>query len=193
MRYRLPAMNGVIGAELLLVLSVFVLGGLLCYLRYERHVALARLQQDYAQTVRHYLGVEDDKALLRHYYPDFVAFGRQLGTAARPRLDWIELLEQAAADIGLPALRYEIDRAVPWPGLEQGGLYRSEMRLHLGLSHEGHFLRLLERLGGHPRALSSVSECRLQAAGDVLSLQRSRTNIHASCTLHWATLATTGG
>lgn len=80
---------------------------------------------------------------------------------ADARLAWLDALTLAQRESGIAPFDYELAprSAIPRPGTPAVKLSGSEMRVRMGLLHEGELLRFLERLKSHARGRYHVSEC----------------------------------
>lgn len=140
-----------------------------------------------------YQRVDEEKKTLELYLPRYRAL-KAAGVIGRERrLSWVEALRAAARRIGLPALRYEIatqKRYTPDYPLTTGDyqLYESDMKLTIGLFHEGDLLHLFRLLDTDAKGLYSVSRCSISRAGRMFSLDPRKTNLNAECVLRWFTV-----
>ena len=148
-----------------------------------------------------YLALGEQAALLTAHYPAFAALTRQGVVGPEQRLNWIETLGQAGPELGLPRLEYEIgarqalaaDYGLDYE-LDHGSghdayrLYKSELRLSLGLLHEGDLLRLFDYLDRHARGHYTVRACRLQQPEGAIRIAPEAANLTADCQLEWLTL-----
>lgn len=148
-----------------------------------------------------YLRLGEQAALLTAHYPAFAALGRQGLVGPEQRLNWIETLGRAGPELGLPRLEYEIGRRQalaadygPDYELDHGSgrdayrLYKSELRLSLGLLHEVDLLRLFDYLDRHARGHYTVRVCRLQRPEGAIRIAREAVNLAVDCRLEWLTL-----
>lgn len=148
-----------------------------------------------------YLALGEQAALLTAHYPAFAALGRQGVVGPEQRLNWIETLGQAGPELGLPRLEYEIGRRQALRAdygldyeLDHGSghiayrLYKSELRLSLGLLHEADLLRLFDYLDRHARGYYTVRACRLQQSAGAIRMAPEAANLTADCRLEWLTL-----
>lgn len=148
-----------------------------------------------------YLALGEQAALLTAHYPAFAALSRQGLVGPEQRLNWIETLGRAGPELGLPRLEYEIGRRQALeadygpacapdhePGRDACRLYKSELRLSLGLLHEADLLRLFDYLDRHARGHYTVRTCRLQRPADAIRIAPEAANLTADCRLEWLTL-----
>lgn len=148
-----------------------------------------------------YLTLGEQAALLTAHYPAFAALGRQGVVGPEQRLNWIETLGRAGPELGLPRLEYEIGRRQALQAdygldyqLGHGSghiayrLYKSELRLSLGLLHEADLLRLFDYLDRHARGHYTVRACRLQRPAGAIQIAPEAVNLTADCRLEWLTL-----
>lgn len=139
---------------------------------------------------RRYLDVDNEERLIRNYYPRFAALYKAGIIGHERRLDWVEALQRADADTGMPQLGYEIksrEAFTPAFSVNTGPfqIYDSTMKLRLGLLHEGDLARLLDDLNHYTSGLYSVSECSFHVRGPKIEMDLKRANINAECALHW--------
>ena len=111
------------------------------------------------------------------------------------RLDWIDTLRQASQQVELPTLRYVIDsQSVYQPEfLAPAGsfqIYSSNMRLDLGLLHEGDLGTLFSELDANATGLYTVFECDLSRNHRQREFVKraDATNLRAKCGLRWLTI-----
>ena len=144
-----------------------------------------------------YLRLGEQAALLTAHYPAFAALSRQGLVGPEQRLNWIETLGQAGPELGLPRLEYEIGARQALeadygldhgPGRSAYRLYKSELRLSLGLLHEADLLRLFDYLDRHARGHYTVRACRLQQPAGAIRIAPGAANLAADCRLEWLTL-----
>lgn len=142
-----------------------------------------------------YLALGEQAALLTAHYPAFAALSRQGLVGPEQRLNWIETLGQAGPELGLPRLEYEIGARQALdhgpdhgPGGDAYRLYKSELRLSLGLLHEADLLRLFDYLDRHARGHYTVRTCRLQRPAGAIRIAQEAANLTADCRLEWLTL-----
>ena len=140
-----------------------------------------------------YLALGEQAALLTAHYPAFAALSRQGLVGPEQRLNWIETLGQAGPELGLPRLEYELGARQAYgpnhgPGRAAYRLYKSELRLSLGLLHEADLLRLFDYLDRHARGHYTVRACRLQRPAGAIRIAPGAANLTADCRLEWLTL-----
>ena len=144
-----------------------------------------------------YLTLGEQAALLTAHYPAFAALSRQGLVGPEQRLNWIETLGRAGPELGLPRLEYELGARQALeadygpdhgPGRAAYRLYKSELRLSLGLLHEADLLRLFDYLDRHARGHYTVRTCRLQQPTDAIRIAQEAANLAADCRLEWRTL-----
>lgn len=153
-----------------------------------------------AERARH-LALGEQAALLTAHYPAFTALSRQGLVGPEQRLNWIETLGRAGPELGLPRLEYEIGARQaleadygPDHELDHGSgraayrVYKSELRLSLGLLHEADLLRLFDYLDRHARGHYTVRTCRLQQPAGAIRIAPEAANLTADCRLEWRTL-----
>jgi len=143
---------------------------------------------------RKYLSVDQDERTIAEYYPAFIDLYRRGIIGDEHRLNWVEVLGEAATDLKLPSLDYEIEPQQPFvadPPLASSAfdVRVSRMHLALGLMHEGDLRRLLGVLEQRAEGLFSVRDC---AARRIVDPAHPGSNISTECVLEWYTLELRG-
>jgi hypothetical protein len=143
---------------------------------------------------RKYLSVDQDERTIAEHYPAFVDLYRRGIIGDEHRLNWVEVLGEAAAELKLPNLDYEIEPQQSYvadPPLASGAfdVRVSRMHLTLGLMHEGDLRRLLGVLEQRSEGLYGVRDC---AARRVVDPAHPGSNINTECVLEWYTLELRG-
>jgi len=110
--------------------------------------------------------------------------------ASENRLDWIQSVRAAAADLQLPTASYSLEpqrgvsRPVESPFVgDELQIHATEMTLTLGLLHEGDFLRFFARLRDTAPGLMKVDSCELARVGNADAALRVESNVTALCSL----------
>ncbi|MGH8646267.1 MAG: hypothetical protein ACREX4_18125 [Gammaproteobacteria bacterium] len=154
--------------------------------------------QNFLEVSRKYLSVDQDELIIKELYPRFVSLYRRGIVGEERRLDWVEILNNAAATLKLPGLRYEITSrgayspAFPLvPGPYQ--INTSTMKLELGLLHEHDLASLLQDLDEKAPGIYTVKECKLKRAQNVVAENPDEENVKAECDLLWFTLSLASG
>lgn len=189
------------GALLLLIVSLAISGGLLWSSYYffgEMNSKYKREQSTLLAIRAQYQNIDEEQNIIEQFLPVY----RELESAGiigqERRLDWIDTLRQASQRVDLPQLRYVIDSQriytpeFPLPG----GTFRifsSEMRLDLGLLHEGDLSALFEDLDQNAMGLYTVSSCNMRRAHAPFVKRPDATNLDADCTLRWLTVKQSQG
>ena len=137
-----------------------------------------------------YLAVAEEKALIRRYLAAFKELRRAGVLGEERRLDWLEALQTAGEEIGIPSLLYDIasrQEHPPPPSLAAGGyrLFASAMSLQMRLLHEGDLFRLLRRLD--EAGVYTVSACELER-DEAAPRDSAAGRISARCELLWYSL-----
>lgn len=140
-----------------------------------------------------YRALDEEEQLVKDYLPAFTALGDTGLLGEEQRLNWVEVLQEAGAGMGLPSLAYEISARRPYPAgfpLPPGnyGVFVSEMILDLQLLHEGDLFALLALLDERGRGLHTVSACELTRNAARPAADLAVGNIAATCTLQWFSL-----
>ncbi len=145
-----------------------------------------------------YLDVDQEEKVLRDNYPQFVKLYNEGIIGREKRLDWIEALRNAGEKVKLPSLTYSIDsqeQYIPGFNVDYSGyeLYRSGMKLELGLLHEGDLFKLLDFINRNADGLYTLTECSFRMNGSEIRFEKNYSNISASCMLYWITINLAGG
>ena len=114
------------------------------------------------------------------------------------RLEWIETLRAAAAEVGLPSLRYRIEprtayEAVSDLGTGDHGVFSTVVRIEAGLLHEGDLERLIRDLAEAESGLFRIERCSVRRSGPDFVMRAGAVNLGAECDLRWITLARVEG
>ena len=154
--------------------------------------------QKFLEVSRKYLSVDQDELIIKEQYPRFVNLYRRGIVGEEKRLDWVEILKNAAATLKLPGLRYEItSREAYSPAFPLvTGPYQvstSTMKLELGLLHENDLASLLQDLDEKAPGIYTVKECKLTRAQNVVAEKPDDENVKAECDLLWFTLSLASG
>lgn len=147
---------------------------------------------------RRYLDVDQEEKVLRDNYPYFVKYYNQGIIGREKRLDWIETLRQAGEKVKLPSLTYSIDSQeeyIPGYNINYNGytLYRSGMKLELGLLHEGDLFKLIDYINRTAEGTYTMTECSFRMNGSEIQFEKDHANVSATCLLYWITINLAGG
>ncbi len=145
-----------------------------------------------------YRALDEEEQLVQDYLPAFTALGDTGLLGEEQRLNWVEVLQEAGAGLGLPSLAYEISARRPYQSglpLPAGnyGVFASEMNLDLQLLHEGDLFALLALLDERGRGLHTVSACELIRSVARPAADPAVGNLAATCTLQWFSLQPESG
>lgn len=182
------------GALMVLGLSLAVSGAMLggsYYFSAIMDQELRQAQREFNSISARYLALDSDERIIREQYPLFVELYHQGIIGHELRLSWIEVLNQASHDIGLPGLTYQISSQAPYApdfSVARGGydIYASTMELHLEMAHEGDLQALFARLDRDALGLYSVSACSFVRVGSPdTPLDPANPRIFADCELIW--------
>ena len=142
---------------------------------------------------RRYLALGEQAALLKAHYSEFARLYRRGVLGPEQRLNWLETLGQAGLKSGLPRLDYEIGARqaiqpdyAPAHGAYQ--IYKSEMRLGLGLLHEADLLRVFDYLDRNARGHYTVRKCSFRGSEGPLQMTAGAVNLTVDCELEWLTI-----
>ena len=144
-----------------------------------------------------YRAIDEQMRLVEARLPEFRALEAAGIIGEEQRLTWIEALQDVAARVGLPSLRYRIEPRTSYEaglGLD-AGVYRpfsSVVRVEAGLLHEGDFERLMHGLAMRRAGLYRIERCDLRRAGPSFVMRAGAVNLAAECDLRWITLAQNG-
>ena len=138
--------------------------------------------------------IDERRRRIATWLPSFRALEAEGIVGDERRLAWIETLREAATHLGLPSLRYRIERRTPYerrPGLEPGVFrpFSTVVRLELGLLHEGDLERFLHVLATRGAGLHRVERCDVRRTGPTFVMRPGAVNVSAECDLRWITFA----
>ncbi|MDP2828512.1 MAG: hypothetical protein Q8O37_07885 [Sulfuricellaceae bacterium] len=111
------------------------------------------------------------------------------------RINWVDALRATSLQLKLFGANYQIEarQAYKPQGLPDTGnfhLYRSVMKLDLGLLHEEDLMRFLGALANQKVGLFSLQTCSLQNSRSGGAVQtKGQPNLKADCTIDWITLS----
>ena len=181
-----------------LALLVSALSSATSYYFYrEAEAEFSRNKARFETERQRYLALGQQAGLLKTHYPAFDALYRRGVAGPEQRLNWIETLRQAGPALGLARLEYEIgarralgpdDRPDHGPGHSAYRVYKSQLRLGLGLLHEADLLRLFDYLDLHARGHYTVKTCRLQPVANMIRMAPGMANLTVDCELAWLTI-----
>lgn len=140
-----------------------------------------------------YQALDDERRLIEDYLPKFEELEGKGIIGKEHRLNWVEALREGAARAKLPELRYQIyeqEEYTPEFPVETGAfkLYASDMRLEIGLLHEGDLPALLRVLKRQAHGVYSIRDCKVTRSGNELKKDPKATNLRATCDLTWFTI-----
>lgn len=184
------------GALILLLVSVLIVSGALSgsYRFWAKHdLSLKRANSTLSSTRGQFRALDDEEDIIATYLPRFAALEEQGIIGREQRLDWIDVLRQAARTVKIPKLEYELEAQhafdVGWDlGIGDFAVYASSMRLTLGLLHEGDLLRFFADLKKNTSGLFGVTACEMNRSGQTLSNQPLGNNVNATCELKFMTI-----
>ncbi len=137
------------------------------------------------------------KRLVDRYHRRYERFQEQGFIGTESRLDWIETLRVAAAELKLPSLTYAVEpqlgvlAPVPSTSAETDiQIFSSRLELELGLVHELDLVNLFDRLQSAAPGLVKVDRCSMQRRSEPDALQTADPNILAMCSLHMFSIIT---
>lgn len=132
-----------------------------------------------------------DRENLADYRDEYEAAVQQHLIGNEPRLDWVESLERLRQQKLVADLRYNIGPQktyTPQPAIDSGNfeIKYSEMKLQLGLLHEGQLLDFYDALRDQIKGWYQIDACSITRAP--AESQRSAVQLHAECNGGWVTL-----
>lgn len=145
-----------------------------------------------------YLAVDEEKQLIKEFYPEFLELYKKGFLGREHRLNWIEVLRISGDRIKLPSLSYDIasqNQYVPDYSINTGGfqIFKSTMVLTMDLLHEGDLFRLLEDLDNKALGAYNVSECEFVRVSKELHDNAEQGNILTKCILNWFNIQKSDG
>lgn len=158
--------------------------------------AYQRQRAQLHDTGQRYQAVAEEEKIIRDYLPQFMGLRETGIVGAEHRLNWIEVLQDAAAELQLPSLAYEISAQQPGdtelavPGTHQ--VFISQMTLNVQLLHEGDLFALFDLLEARVKGLYRVASCELVRNFTELAEDPVAANISANCVLEWFSIRPAG-
>ena len=145
-----------------------------------------------------YRSIDEQKRQIETWLPAYRSLQAAGVIGEERRLEWIETLRAAAAQVGLPSLRYRIEPRTPYetgPDLGAGdhGAFSTVVRIEAGLLHEGDLERLIRELANAESGLLRIERCSVRRSGPDFVMRGGAVNLGAECDLRWITLARTEG
>ena len=140
-----------------------------------------------------YQTIDDEQRVIELYLPQYEVLEERGVVGKERRLSWVETLKAVAEQVKLGSLRYELypqkEFVAEFP-LQQGvyKVYSSDMRLDMGLLHEGDLPVVLRELQRKATGLFTVSSCTLLRGSELITMQPKANNINATCELKWYTI-----
>ena len=136
--------------------------------------------------------IDEQRWLVESRLPEFRALEAAGVIGEEQRLTWIETLQEVAARVGLPSLRYRIEPRTSYgadPDLDSDAYrsFSSVVRVEAGLLHEGDFERLMRGLATRRAGLYRIERCDLRRAGPSFVMRAGAVNLAAECDLRWIT------
>jgi hypothetical protein len=185
-------------ALILLLISIAISGGVLSssFYFWDKMDRTHKRERSALFGVRaQYQNIDEEEKIIQRYLPLYRDLQSRGVIGQERRLDWIDTLRQASQRVELPMLRYAIDSqniyrpefVVP-SGTFQ--IYSSNMRLDLGLLHEGDLETLFADLDANAVGLYTVSNCDLRRNHRQREFVKraDATNLKAECGLRWLTI-----
>jgi len=184
------------GCMVLVVVAVLVAGSALVASYQFRDQQVSKLRTARAAFLaarNQYQALDDEEDIIATYLPRYSTLEDRGIIGREQRLDWIDVLRESARAVQVPRLEYTIEAQRAFEtGLDlQVGdytVYATNMRLDLGLLHEGDLLRLLARMRENVSGLFGVSGCVMVRPRAELEMGPDATNVEARCVLNFFTL-----
>lgn len=152
-------------------------------------------EKDRLEAVRsRYRTIDEQKRQIETWLPAYRSLESVGVIGEERRLEWIETLRAAAAQVGLPSLRYRIEPRAAYeaePDLDTGdhGTFSTVVRIEAGLVHEGDLERMLRELAAADAGLFHIERCGVRRSGPEFLMRPGAINLNAECDLRWITLA----
>ncbi|MBT6277324.1 MAG: hypothetical protein HOI95_24730 [Chromatiales bacterium] len=183
------------GATIVSFVSLAISGSLIfggAKLASDAALEYSRDQQRYSSARQRYLTLDDEERLIREFAPQFAALQEQGLIGEEQRLSWVETLRAVAVGLKLPSLQYEISaqRELRPSYTTPAGtfkVYGTEMKLTMGLLHEGDLPAVLTALTQAARGQFSVEGCSLvrNSRGFSGPANPRQPNLDVECRLTW--------
>lgn len=183
-------------AVILLLVSLLIAGAALnaSYQFWnEKATVLKRANSALSSARGQYHALDDEEDIIATYLPRYASLEEEGIIGRERRLDWIDVLRETARSVQIARLKYTIDAQrvfdEGWKlAVADYEVYSSDVRLTLGLLHEGDLVRFLTQLRENAPGLFGVTDCEMQRAGEALSDQPRTANVRATCVLKFITI-----
>lgn len=154
------------------------------------HAERAQRNRDAAYSL--YAQVDQEKRDIRNFQQRYVQLRQRGLVGDERRLEWLDTMRRAQAQLKLPPLSYEIEPQqvvqLETPlDLGEFQLRGSRMHLHMELLHELDLFNFFQELRENSYAV--VQDCSIKRLGVVAGTPGAPT-LGADCTLNWITLNT---
>ncbi|MDZ7734840.1 MAG: hypothetical protein U5P41_00785 [Gammaproteobacteria bacterium] len=158
----------------------------------------SRNQADFRSISSQYLQVDEEEALIRQYYPEFIELYKQGLVGKERRLDWVETLQAVSEVLQISSLRYEISSQARVPDalpIDTGSfhIYQSTMNVSMDMLHEVDLTRFLDRVDRSANGLYSVSSCSFSRKNRQIDVVSEQANVSADCNLNWYSIKPADG
>ena len=135
----------------------------------------------------------DEREAILRYLPAYEQLHHQGFVGTEQRINWLEGLRAANKLAGLFGVTYQLEPQKPFT---VGGadnpmsqyLRHSQMKLTLGLVHEGDLMRFFSALAAQQTGLFVLTGCALDRAGGNDVPAPRQANLSAQCELSWLTI-----
>lgn len=135
----------------------------------------------------------EERSAIDQYLPAYRKLQREGLVGAEQRIEWIENLRAANKQAGLFGVNYQLEARKPFNLVGQGNpvaqfLQQSDMKLSLGLVHEGDLIRFLRLLEARQSGMFFVRNCVIDRPVRIDSPAPRQPNLNATCELSWLTI-----
>lgn len=184
------------GAMILLVISALIAGGALAAshaFASRQDNALQRERSAFLAARSQYQALDEEEDIIATYLPRYLALEEAGIIGREQRLDWIDVLRDAARAARVQSLSYVLNAQQQFdPGITLNvgdyAVYVSSMRLDIGLLHEGDLLEFLDRLRAQMPGLFGINGCRMMRADRTLRMAADAVNVDVQCLINFYTI-----
>lgn len=137
----------------------------------------------------------EEKSRILRFAPSYTALQQTGFVGEEERINWVDALRATSLQLKLFGANYQIEarQAYKPQNLPDAGklvLYRSAMKLELGLLHEEDLMRFFDVLASQKVGLFSLQACSLQnSRQDGAAQVKGQPNLKAECTVAWMSLS----
>jgi hypothetical protein len=135
----------------------------------------------------------DEREAILRYLPAYQRLHQQGFVGTEQRINWLEGLRTANRLAGLFGVTYQLEPQKPFTVVGADNpisqhLRQSQMKLTLGLVHEGDLMRFFRALAAQQTGLFMLTGCALDRAGGNDAPAPRQANLSAACELSWLTI-----